>query len=228
MSVDKHIIILAGGSGSRMGSTTPKQFLEIGGEPILALTIQHILTIGSWKNIVVVLPQNQNQIWKSISARFDGVDILACEGGASRFLSVQNGLKRLGMVDGSIAIHDGVRPFVKSALVESLFAQVSKSNKGAIPVLNLVDSIREVQEGSLESKALDRSNFRAVQTPQVFPAASLISAYSTPEQDGFTDDASVFEAAGYQVLLLPGDADNIKITHPKDLALGGYILENWN
>lgn len=228
MSVDKHIIILAGGSGNRMGSSTPKQFLEIGGVPILALTIQNLLASESWKNVVVVLPQGQNEIWETIRGRFKGADILTCQGGTSRFLSVQNGLKRLGKVSGCIAIHDGVRPFVKKPMVEQLFTLAHTTQNGAIPAIELVDSIREIQFDNSQSKALDRANYRAVQTPQVFPAASIISAYSVSDREGFTDDASVFEFAGNKVMLVPGDANNIKITHPKDLALGGYILENWN
>ncbi|MBR9830596.1 2-C-methyl-D-erythritol 4-phosphate cytidylyltransferase [bacterium] len=217
-------IIVAGGKGNRMKSEIPKQFIEIGGKPILMHTIEQFYKADSNIEIILVLPKEQIQYWQELQTKHGfEVPVLVSEGGTSRFYSVKNGLEKVTST-GVVAIHDGVRPFVATSTIMKGF-EVAEKEKTAIPTVNLVDSIRRVDEKV--NRALNRANYRLVQTPQVFDIALLKTAYQQSFSDTFTDDASVIEAMGHSVTLFDGNSENIKITTPFDLKVaemmvGGY------
>lgn len=217
-------IIVAGGKGNRMKSEIPKQFIEIGGKPILMHTIEQFYKADSNIEIILVLPKEQIQYWQELQTKHGfEVPVLVTEGGTSRFYSVKNGLEKVTST-GVVAIHDGVRPFVATSTIMKGF-EVAEKEKTAIPTVNLVDSIRRVDEKV--NRALNRANYRLVQTPQVFDIALLKTAYQQSFSDTFTDDASVIEAMGHSVTLYEGNSENFKITTPFDLKVaemmvGGY------
>lgn len=215
------VIIVAGGSGKRMGGTLPKQFSLVGGQPILARTINAFRSALPASRIVVVLPAEYIEFWKNLSARFDVAKHSVVEGGAERFYSVKNGIEALSDAVDLIAVQDGVRPFATKKLI--LDAVVCAAENGsAIPVVKAVDSYRAV-EGE-ESHIIDRTPLRIVQTPQVFAAPILRAAYDTDFRSEFTDDASVVEYSGEKVSLCEGDYLNIKITTPNDITLANAII----
>ena len=218
-------IIVAGGSGTRFGAQLPKQFLELGGKPILMRTIE-----AFWVNregaidLIVTLPADQFALWQELCERYAfAVPHRVVAGGETRWHSVKNALNTIIDTDGIdvIAVHDGVRPMVTTDLIDRIF-DAARHDGAAIPVVMLNDSVRQVT-GNI-SHALDRSSLRAVQTPQAFDARLLLDAYSQPYQPTFTDDASVVERAGHNVSLVEGDPRNLKITRPMDLALAEYLL----
>jgi len=217
-------IIVAGGKGNRMKSEIPKQFIEIGGKPILMHTIEQFYKADSNIEIILVLPKEQIQYWQELQTKHGfEVPVLVSEGGTSRFYSVKNGLEKVTST-GVVAIHDGVRPFVATSTIMKGF-EIAEKEKTAIPTVNLVDSIRRVDEKV--NRALNRANYRLVQTPQVFDITLLKTAYQQSFSDTFTDDASVIEAMGHSVTLFDGNSENIKITTPFDLKVaemmvGGY------
>jgi len=219
-------IIVAGGSGTRFGAEVPKQFLELGGKPILMRTIEAFEQSmeGGNHEIIVTLPADQKDLWRDLCERHDfAVPHRVVPGGESRWHSVKNALDSIGDpadVD-VIAVHDGVRPLAGIELIKRVF-DVARRDGAAIPVVMLNDSVRQVV--GEESHALDRSSLRAVQTPQAFDARLLLDAYRQQYQQTFTDDASVVEAAGHSVTLVEGDPRNLKITRPMDLALAEYLL----
>ena len=217
-----YAIILAGGLGSRMGYDIPKQFIEIEGKPILRHTIERFMESFDDINIIVVLPSGEKEYWKEYCNRtgFLGRYIMT-SGGITRFHSVQNALKYVP--DGVIvAVHDGVRPFVTSDFIRSMFEKM-KECEALVPVIQPVESLREIgSEGT--STAVDRSRYRLVQTPQMFYSELLKEAYSQPYNPLFTDDASVVEYLGHKVSLCEGLSSNIKITTPEDLAVAQAIF----
>jgi len=217
-----YAIILAGGLGSRMGYDIPKQFIEIEGKPILRHTIERFMESFDDINIIVVLPSGEKEYWKEYCNRtgFLGRYIMP-SGGITRFHSVQNALKYVP--DGVIvAVHDGVRPFVTSDFLRSIFEKMEEC-EALVPVIPPVESLREIgPEGT--STAVDRSHYRLVQTPQMFHSELLKEAYSQPYNPLFTDDASVVEYLGHKVSLCEGLSSNIKITTPEDLAVAQAIF----
>ncbi len=214
------VIIVAGGSGKRMGGTLPKQFALVGGEPILARTINAFRKALPASRIVVVLPSEYIEFWKNLSARFDVAKHSVVEGGAERFYSVKNGIEALSDAVDLIAVHDGVRPFASKEMILRT-VDCATTNGSAIPVVKAVDSYRVVDGES--SKIIDRNPLRIVQTPQIFAAPILRAAYDTPFCNEFTDDASVVEHSGEKISLCEGEYTNIKITTPEDLILGEAI-----
>ena len=217
------VIIVAGGSGKRMGGSLPKQFSLVGGEPILARTIKIFRTALPTSRIVVVLPAEYIEFWKNFSARFSVAKHSIVEGGAERFHSVRNGIEALSDAVDLIAVHDGVRPFASKELILEAVACASQ-NGSAIPVIEAIDSFRQV-EGEV-SHIISRASLRAVQTPQIFSAPTLRAAYDTLFDPRFTDDASVVEAMGERVFLCKGDRANIKITTPEDIIFAEAIIES--
>lgn len=215
------VIIVAGGSGKRMGGALPKQFSFVGGEPILARTINNFRKALPTSRIVVVLPSEYIEFWKNLSARFEVAKHYVVEGGAERFHSVKNGIEALSDAVDLIAVQDGVRPFVSKKLILRTVACAAE-NGAAIPVVKAVDSYRVV-EGE-ESHIIDRTPLRIVQTPQIFAAPILRAAYDTEFRKEFTDDASVVEFSGEKISLCEGEYQNIKITTPNDIALANAIL----
>ena len=208
------VIIVAGGSGKRMGSSLPKQFALVGGEPILARTINAFRKALPTSRIVVVLPSEHIEFWKNFASRFEVAKHSVVEGGAERFHSVKNGIEALSDAVDLIAVHDGVRPFASKELILGAVACAHK-NGSAIPVVKAIDSYRTI-EGE-ESHIVDRTPLRIVQTPQIFSASILRAAYDTDFRADFTDDASVVEYSGEKVVLCDGEYENFKITTPNDL-----------
>lgn len=204
---------MAGGIGTRMKSDVPKQFLQIDGEPIIVRSIRKFLNYDKEVSIVVVLPEDHIQQWEAIKFQyFPDLKFRLATGGLTRTASVMSGLALIE--DGLVAIHDAVRPFVSVDTIANSFASAMNMGSGVAAVA-LKDSIRELQGD--ESIARDRSNYVLVQTPQTFKVNELKEAYEKAGVGLFTDDASVFEAAGYTVQLVDGTYDNVKITTPEDL-----------
>ena len=215
------VIIVAGGSGRRMGGALPKQFMMLDNEPILARSINRMHEALPAAEIVVVLPEEHVELWKNIAARFDVARHKIALGGKERFHSVKNGLEALSDELCIVGIHDAVRPLASKKLVIKLFLE-AENNTAVIPVVAPIDSYRIV-EGD-DSRIIDRSALRMVQTPQVFQAEALRKAYEQPFSTTFTDDASVMEAAGHKVTLVEGERENIKVTTPSDMLIAEAII----
>lgn len=215
------VIIVAGGSGRRMGATLPKQFMMLGQQPVLARSINRIHEALPKAEIVVVLPSEWVEMWRNMAARFDVARHKIATGGKERFHSVQNGIAALSDEVRTIAVHDAVRPLVSKKLIIRLVLATDES-AAVIPVVAPADSFREV-EGD-ESHIVDRSRLRMVQTPQLFRAEVLRRAYEQPFSESFTDDASVVEAMGEKITLVEGERENFKLTTPTDMILAEAII----
>ncbi|MBR5554618.1 2-C-methyl-D-erythritol 4-phosphate cytidylyltransferase [bacterium] len=218
----KQVIIVAGGNGSRMGTILPKQFIEISGKPILLRTLENFYSFDSKIDIVLVLPSQEIERWENICKTFKcEIKHRIVKGGTTRFESVKNGLKLL-IDDALVAVHDGVRPFVSHETLSACF-EVAGEKGVAIPSLEMVDSVRiKIGEGS---ESCDRSQYRVVQTPQVFRSDILKKAYNQPYKYYFTDDASVVENVA-PIYLVEGNRENIKITTAFDLQIAEVLLKN--
>ena len=217
----RHAIIVAGGSGQRMNSPVPKQFLELRKKPVLMHTIEKFYSASPSIHIVVVLPKSHHGVWNTLCEKHQFIiPHQICEGGSTRFQSVRSGLE-LCKEEGIIAVHDGVRPLIHSDLIQKLYNQ-AESNSAVIPVYPVLESIRKSDEEG--SKALDRSKYCIVQTPQCFSSELLQNAYQQDEKETFTDDASVIEALGKEVCHFKGDRTNIKLTTPEDFLFAEAIL----
>lgn len=217
------VVIVAGGSGSRMGGSMPKQFALVGGEPILVRTINNFAKAFAGAKIIVVLPAAQIDFWKNYSARFRVARHKIVEGGKQRFHSVKNGIEALTDYVDLIAVQDGVRPFASIEMLRAT-AQCAAEYGSAIPVIEAVDSFRVITEQG--SEIIDRSKLRVIQTPQIFEAGLIRAAYDTLYCEQFTDDASVVEATTpHRVKLCSGERNNIKITTPDDMVLAEAITK---
>jgi 2-C-methyl-D-erythritol 4-phosphate cytidylyltransferase len=222
-AIQNNIIIVAGGKGLRMGEPIPKQFLPIGSQPILMHTIKRFFKFQSNMHIILVLPEHQKDYWKGLCETFQfKIPHTIASGGTTRFNSVLNGLSHIHNTKGLTGVHDGVRPFVSQGTIANCYAK-AKDHGAAIPIIPLVDSIRELEETS--SWARPRNNYCLVQTPQVFKTDWLVKAYQQAFNEAFTDDASVVEAAGYKVQLTMGNPENIKITSPFDMVVAQALAE---
>ncbi len=219
----KTAIIVAGGKGERMQTTVPKQFLEIKGKPILMRTLEAFRNYDNNTQLILVLPSIQIDFWKQLCKKHAfNIEHLIVEGGGTRFQSVKNGL---AVVDGQsvVAVHDGVRPLVSNDTISRCFDSAEKYH-AVIPVVDLIDSIRETDETG--NRAVDRNKYKLVQTPQVFLGSVLKKAYEQEFSSLFTDDASVVEMAGTKVLLVEGNRENIKVTTEIDLKIAEALLNN--
>jgi 2-C-methyl-D-erythritol 4-phosphate cytidylyltransferase len=209
-------IIVAGGSGTRMGAAMPKQFIEVANKPILMHTIAQFASYSAHLQLILVLPKAQIPTWQMLCKKHDfNIAVRVVEGGATRFQSVKNGLQSIEASDGLVAVHDGVRPFVTPQLIGTGFEMAAQTG-AAVACVPLKDSARLVMENG-QSKAVNRAAYRLVQTPQTFGLAPMRRAFEAPEQPFFTDCASVFEHAGHAITLIDGLYENIKITTPEDL-----------
>ena len=219
----KHtILIVAGGRGTRMGGPQPKQFLELAGRPVLMHTLEAFDRWDASARLIVVLPEDQIETWKRLcEAHVFGRIHRVVAGGETRFHSVRNGLGAVAS-NGLIAVHDGVRPLVAPSVIAACFAAAADGG-AAVPVVPVVESVREVDADG-GSRPVDRTRLRVVQTPQVFRADVLRAAYRLPYDPRFTDDASVVEASGVAVRLVPGNRENIKLTTPMDLLLAEQLM----
>lgn len=220
----KYAVIVAGGSGTRFGSSIPKQFLPLAGKPVLMHTMERFADCGA--EIILVLPSSQMNLWKELCNQYSFIlPHRVVLGGDSRFQSVKNALETIDVTDGDVvAVHDGVRPLVARDVVEMAYESASE-NGSAVPVVKVTDSIRKVEPNGT-SHALSRDELVAVQTPQAFNAVMLKEAYNVTFSTFFTDDASVYEYAGHEIMLIDGNVDNIKITHPTDIVIAENLLKN--
>ncbi len=217
----KVMVIVAGGSGSRMNSEVPKQFIELNGLPILMHTLNRFRDYDSNIELILVLPKDQTEYWKELCNTHQfTIDCKLATGGNTRFESVKNGLAMIED-DCLVGVHDGVRPFVSNETLDSCFF-VAQLHGAAIPVTDSIESIRMLTEEG--SKSVDRQRYKMVQTPQVFRFIKLRDCYNQPYENSFTDDASVYEKAGYKIYLAQGNRENIKITTPMDLLIGEALL----
>jgi 2-C-methyl-D-erythritol 4-phosphate cytidylyltransferase len=220
----KYAIVVAGGSGQRMSSSIPKQFLKINNEIILMKSIRAFYNYDRSINIITALPKNQIEYWRNLCVENNfKIDHKVVSGGETRFHSVKNALKEIS-TDGIVAIHDGVRPLVSQETIDNVF-EIAITNESAIPYMDSIDSIRVVD--SLLNKPIDRDKIKLIQTPQAFDCKLIKDAYEQDWEETFTDDASVFEKTGKQINLVPGNKENIKITNQVDLliaeALSSYL-----
>ena len=216
------VVIVAGGSGRRMHSALPKQFMLLGGIPVVARTINIFAEALPGAEIVVVLPEEHIAMWKNLAARFDVAVHKCVAGGAERFHSVKAGIEALSEDVTSIAVHDGVRALVSKRLIIRA-ALAIEENDAVIPVIEVVDSYRRVEQGG--STILPRSELRIVQTPQIFKSSILRKAYTQEFDQAFTDDASVVEAMGIKITLVDGERTNIKLTTPEDMEWAEWMLQ---
>lgn len=224
-------LIVAGGAGSRMGAGVPKQFLPLGGKPILIHTLRRFLSYDARLPVVLVLPAGSFAHWEHLGPRHlrpaDLARITLCAGGETRTQSVGQGLEALAAqvpdpAQCLVAIHDGVRPFATQALLAGTYRQAA-TGEGAVACVPLKASLRQ-QDPDGRSRAVDRSLFLEVQTPQTFVLAQILAAYRQRPHDAFSDDASLFEAQGGRISICEGSYDNIKITTPEDIFIGERIL----
>ncbi len=215
------VVIVAGGSGKRMGLEVPKQFLELAGKPVLMHTIERFSKFNSSIEIITVLPENQLRYWTSLQKKYSfDIPHTLVKGGRHRFDSVKHGLK---FVSGSglVAIHDGVRPLVSIETIKRCFETASKYGN-AVPVVSPSDSIRVMKND--KSEPLNRNYIKLVQTPQVFDIDIIKKAYKQDYDTSFTDDAAVLEKTGETIYLTEGNRENIKITNPEDLFIAQTLL----
>ena len=233
-----YVIIVAGGKGLRMGSDIPKQFLPIGGKPVLMRTIERFREYSADLQIILVLPEAQQQYWRELCQQYDfplpkqgeseGLYLLA-NGGETRFHSVQNGLALIpDDAEGVVGVHDGVRPFPSVDVIRRCY-ETAREKKAVIPVVPVVETLRHINSPSRSGGdgggfTVPRDEYRLVQTPQTFDIQLLKAANRQPYNDGFTDDASVVESYGHPVTLVDGNRENIKITTPYDIVVAEALI----
>jgi 2-C-methyl-D-erythritol 4-phosphate cytidylyltransferase len=218
-----YIIIVAGGKGLRMGSDIPKQFLPIGGKPVLMRTLERFREYSDDIQIILVLPEAQQEYWHQLCDEYHfDVEYTLANGGQTRFHSVQNGLAKVpDDAQGVVGVHDGVRPFPSIEVIKNCY-ETARTAKAAIPVIPVVETVRQLDGDS--SLTVPRDQYRLVQTPQTFDIQLLKAANKQPYNDGFTDDASVVEAFGHKITLVEGNRENIKITTPYDLKIAEVLI----
>jgi 2-C-methyl-D-erythritol 4-phosphate cytidylyltransferase len=216
-----YALIVAAGSGKRMGAEIPKQYLEIAGKPVLMHTLERFKAFDDSIEIITVLPENQLRFWADLQKKYSfNIPHTLVKGGRARFFSVRNGLKFID-VPGLVAIHDGVRPFVSFETIKRCFETAEKLGN-AIPVIPPSDTLRMISDKG--SKPINRLLVRQVQTPQVFRADRIKKAYLQEYRPEFTDDATVLENTGVKINLVEGNRENIKITTPEDLVISSALL----
>ena len=224
-----YIIVVAGGKGLRMGSDIPKQFLPIGGKPVLMRTLERFREYSDDLQIILVLPEAQQEYWQELCKKYNfKVEYLLANGGQTRFHSVQNGLALVpDDAEGVVGVHDGVRPFPSIEVIRNCY-ETARTAKAVIPVIPVVETLRHISLTShplpLTSKTVPRDEYRLVQTPQTFDIQLLKAANRQPYNDGFTDDASVVESYGHKITLVEGNRENIKITTPYDITVAESII----
>ena len=239
-----YVIIVAGGKGLRMGTDIPKQFLPIGGKPVLMRTIERFREYSKDIQVILVLPKAQQDYWYQLCEEyyFDEEYMLA-NGGETRFHSVQNGLALIpDDAEGVVGVHDGVRPFPSIEVIRCCYDTARKA-KAVIPVIPVVETLRHIYSSGRQQTNTDspkesavvrcnnisvtvpRDEYRLVQTPQCFDIQLLKAANQQPYDDGFTDDASVVESYGHPITFVEGNRENIKITTPYDLKIAEVLVQ---
>ena len=228
-----YVIIVAGGKGLRMGSDIPKQFLPIGGKPVLMRTLERFRAYSEALQIILVLPEAQQDYWQKLCQQYEfQVDYQIANGGQTRFHSVQNGLALIpDDAEGVVGVHDGVRPFPSIEVIRNCY-ETARTAKAVIPVIPIVETVRQIllnnpnTPSNPGSITVPRDQYRLVQTPQTFDIQLLKAANRQPYNDGFTDDASVVESYGHQITLVEGNRENIKITTPYDITVAEAIINS--
>ena len=235
-----YIIIVAGGKGLRMGSDIPKQFLPIGGKPVLMRTLERFRAYSKDLQIILVLPEAQQAYWHQLCEEYHfEVEYTLANGGQTRFHSVQNGLAKVpDDAQGVVGVHDGVRPFPSIEVIRNCY-ETARTAKAVIPVIRVVETVRHLTGGQarcevahtsqracppVRSVTVPRDEYKLVQTPQTFDIQLLKAANRQPYNDGFTDDASVVESYGHAITLVEGNRENIKITTPYDLKIAEVLI----
>jgi 2-C-methyl-D-erythritol 4-phosphate cytidylyltransferase len=219
-----YAIIVAGGSGTRMGSLIPKQFLSLNGLSVLMHTLLAFYNSASKPQLILALHADFHDYWKQLcnTHNFD-IQHTLVTGGETRFHSVKAAFGTIGNIGSLIAVHDAVRPLISSVLIDAAYQQAAKKGNAIVAVKSR-DSVRQIKGDT--SVSLKRDEIYLVQTPQIFEYSQLKAAYLQPYTDTFTDDASVVESAGFDIHLIEGDHQNIKITFPEDIAIAELILKN--
>jgi 2-C-methyl-D-erythritol 4-phosphate cytidylyltransferase len=219
--MEEYAIIVAGGKGTRIKSVVPKQFLELAGKPILLHTVEAFFKYSDKINVILVLPADDFPLWRDITNKYNlNKPILLQHGGETRFQSVKNGLDKIEG-DGLVAIHDGVRPLINSDIIGASF-RLAAVHGSAVAAVRLKESIRVTDQDT--TKAVDRSRYRLIQTPQTFDVSLIKKAYQQKEDPALTDDASVAEKAGHTISLFEGSYENIKVTTPEDLIIAEALI----
>jgi 2-C-methyl-D-erythritol 4-phosphate cytidylyltransferase len=214
---------VAGGSGKRMKSGVPKQFMLIQGIPVLMHTINVFHEYDPGSRIRVVLPENQIEVWKRLCIDYKfNIEHEISPGGETRFHSVQKNIWDIPD-DALVAIHDGVRPLVSQGTIDRCFRSAEKLGN-AVPCVEIPETMRKLEKSG--TAQVDRTAFRLIQTPQIFSGHILKEAYHQPYEEYFTDDAGVVESAGFEIFLVEGNSENIKITIEKDLIIAAALLKN--
>lgn len=222
--MERYAVIVAGGKGLRMGGDVPKQFLPIGGKPVLMRTIEVFRQVYPDIRIILVLPASQQEYWQQLCREYAFFQPLQiADGGETRFHSVSNGLRMIpDDTDGIVGIHDGVRPFVSAGTIRRCYDEAARCG-AVVPVVPVVETIRRLREDGT-SLTVPRDEYKLVQTPQTFRISLLKEAYRQTYTPFFTDDASVTEAMGVPVRLVEGNRENIKITTPADIRFVNGLL----
>lgn len=219
----KYVIVVAGGKGLRMGGDIPKQFIPVKGKPVLMRTLEAFYAYDAQMELILVLPEDQQDYWKQLCQTYGFVlPHRIATGGETRFHSVKNGLALIDGEEGVVGVHDGVRPFVAREVIASCYDSAVEK-EAVIPVIDVVETLR-LLTGEEESETVPRASYKLVQTPQVFTVRLLKQAYEQSYTPLFTDDASVVEALGHTVYLIPGNRENIKLTTPFDLKVAEALL----
>lgn len=222
MNLKEYALIVAGGKGTRMKTKLPKQFLELNGLPVLMHTINAFYRYNENTEVILVLPEDDFQLWEELCTKHQyRKNIKLQKGGDSRFQSVRNGLSLIEG-EGLVAIHDGVRPLVSEDIIGASY-RLAAVHDSAVAAVRLKESIRMTDQDN--TKAMDRSRFRLIQTPQTFKTRLIKQAYEGKEDISLTDDASVAERAGHIISLFEGSYENIKITTPEDLVVAKALMD---
>ena len=222
-----YIIVVAGGSGSRFGAKLPKQYCDLNGKPVLCHTIEHLLSALPRAKVITVVSESMLPLWQELAAKHNCHSGHIVAGGSTRWESVKNALDSISEINDNdiVLVHDGARPLVDSKTVTDV-VKACDYGCSVVPVIPVTDSLRLLDYNG-NSKPVNRSDYRAVVTPQGFMLKDLRQAYNLPYNESFTDDASVMTAAGYQSTTLVGSLPiNIKITNPGDLAIAAWYLNN--
>jgi 2-C-methyl-D-erythritol 4-phosphate cytidylyltransferase len=219
--MEKYAIIVAGGSGSRMKTELPKQFIMLHGKPVFQYSLEAFKAHDPLTNLILVVPDTYQQMAENQCRKYFSGHVEIVTGGATRFESVKNGLSKVTST-GWVAVHDAARPMITSAFISSLFAEAEKSGS-AIPAVTVNDTIRQWNGESYV--VVDRNNLRAMQTPQIFSCLHLKKAFEQAYNESFTDEAIVMESAGFRICITQGMEGNLKITHTADLKIAELQLQ---
>jgi 2-C-methyl-D-erythritol 4-phosphate cytidylyltransferase len=220
--LEKIALIVAGGTGKRMKSQVPKQFMLLKGLPVLMHTINIFHRYDAGMRIIVVLPGDQIAAWKDLCGKKEfTVKHETAPGGKTRFHSIQKNIDRIPE-QCLVAVHDGVRPLVSMDTIQRCFTS-AENNGNAVPCIEIPETLRVMEDEG--NRPVDRTKYRLIQTPQVFFSGILKEAYHQAYQPGYTDDASVVESRGYRIHLVEGNPENLKITLKQDLGIAEFLLQ---